>query len=251
MNSQTLIAIEKIRPNRYQPRSIFNDETLYDLAQSIKENGLIQPIVVRGNNDEGYEIIVGERRYRAMQMIGRIEVPCLVISADDDKSAALALIENIQREDLSVYEEAIAYRRILEGEAITQKELASRLGKSQSTIANKLRLLDLPEYVLNVLNRKEITERHARALLSAPEERVEAILDIVLKKKLNVKETENLIRQEMKPHKPKSKGFAGHIRIGINTVNKAVTMVKETGINVIKEEQETEDEVIITLRFPK
>lgn len=250
MNQHIEIPIEKIVPNQHQPRLIFDDDAIFELAQSIQENGLIQPIVVR-QNGEVYEIIAGERRYRAMMRIGMLKVPCIVNNMDDQKSAALALIENIQREDLNVYEEAKAYREILKTEKITQKELAKRLGKSQSSIANKIRLLELPKPVLDALNQREITERHARALLNVETAKVDEVLDTILDKKLNVKDTENLIKRQQKPEKPVTRGISQHIRIGINTVKRSIEMVEQTGIAVKHSIVENEDEVVITVRFPK
>ncbi|CAM2826765.1 nucleoid occlusion protein [Erysipelothrix tonsillarum] len=245
------IAIEKIKPNRNQPRLTFNDESLLELGQSISENGLLQPIVVREVNEtDEYEIIAGERRYRAMRMFGFTEVPCIISNIDDNKSATLALIENIQREDLSVLEEAKAYRDLLRIQKITQKELATKVGKSQSAIANKIRLLELPEPVLEALGERKITERHARALLSVEKEKTEEVLDEILNKKLNVKETETLIN---KPRKKKvvTRGISQHIKIGINTIKQSIGMIEKTGITVKHDMEETDDEVIITVRFPK
>ncbi|MEG0327428.1 MAG: nucleoid occlusion protein [Erysipelothrix sp.] len=243
------IPIEKIKPNRYQPRTVFDEENLLELAQSIQENGLIQPVVVREVEDY-YEIIAGERRYRAMMMSGYLEIPCILSDIDDEKSATVALIENIQREDLSVVEEAKAYRDILRIQGITQKELAKRVGKSQSGIANKIRLLELPEPVLSALGERKITERHARALIGLENEKTEELLDEILDKKLNVQQTETLVN---KPKKKKTmvRGISQHIKIGINTIKQSIGMIEKTGIQVNHSIEETEDEVVITIRFPK
>lgn len=245
------IAIEKIRVNPYQPRTHFDADNLYELAQSIKENGLIQPIVVRSLEQDQYEIIAGERRYRATMMIGQLEIPCIISNASDSASAHMALIENIQREDLSPVEEAYAYKEILKLEKMTQKQLAQKLGKSQSFIANKIRLLDLPENVLSSVAHNKITERHARALLSVDKEDIDDVLDRIIKDKLNVKQTETLVQKPKKPMKPLIKGFSAHIKIGINSIKQAVMMVENTGIKVKQEIEETEDEVVMTIRFPK
>lgn len=249
MIDQTELAIEKIKPNRYQPRTIFDEESLMELAQSIRENGLIQPIVVREVGDH-YEIIAGERRYRAMMMSGFLSVPVIISNINDEKSATVALIENIQRENLSVLEEAKAFRDILRIQGITQKQLATRLGKSQSAIANKIRLLDLPEPVLGALGERRITERHARALLGIEREKQERVLDEIINKKLNVKQTETLVNKPRK-HKPITRGISQSVKIGINTIKQSIGMIEKTGIPVQHEMKETEDEVVITVRFPK
>lgn len=243
------VAIELITPNRHQPRIQFNDESIMELALSIKENGLIQPIVVRPMGEK-YEIIAGERRFRAMMMTGFTEVPVIINSIDDEKSATLALIENIQREDLNTVDEAKAYREILRIQKLTQKELAKKLGKSQSSIANKIRLLELSQPVLEALSEKAITERHARAMLGLDEEKEALILEKILKDKLNVKQTETLVD---KPRKKAiiTKGISQHIKIGINTIKQSLDMITKTGINVKHDMQELEDEVVITIRFPK
>lgn len=244
-----MLPIEKIIPNPYQPRTTFNDEKILELAHSIKENGLIQPILVRQVEDN-YEIIAGERRYRAMMSIGYTEVPVLLSTANDSKSAALALIENIQREDLNVVEEAIALRELLKNQNMTQKQLALQIGKSQSSIANKIRLLDLPENVLGALASKTITERHARAMIGIDENQTDTILDKVIKQKLNVKQTETLV-DKPKKRKPVTKGYSQSIQIGVNTIKQAVTMVEKLGMTVDQTVSETDDEVIVTIKFKK
>ncbi len=249
-NKQINIPIEKIKPNEHQPREFFEEERLFELAQSIRENGLIQPIVVREKEDH-YEIIAGERRYRAMMMIGHMEIPALVIDVEDEKMASLALIENIQRENLSVVEEAKAYKNILQLQQITQKDLAEKMGKSQSSIANKLRLLELNPVVLDSLDKREITERHARALLSLNEEEQEKMLKTILKRGLNVRQTEELIKKPPKKKKVKTKGFSKHIKIGINTVKRSLDMIEKTGIAVNHEVKETDDDIVMIVRFPK
>lgn len=244
-----IIPIEKIVANPYQPRTTFNDEKILELAHSIKENGLIQPILVRQIGEQ-FEIIAGERRYRAMISIGYTDVPVVLSNANDSKSATLALIENIQREDLNVVEEAIALKEILKTQNLTQKELALQIGKSQSSIANKIRLLDLPENVLGALATKTITERHARAMVGIEKEQTDIILDKVIKQKLNVKQTETLV-DKPKKRKPVTKGYSQNIQIGINTIKQAVTMVEKLGMSIDQDIDETDDEVIVTIKFKK
>lgn len=244
------IAIEKIVPNRYQPRIVFDQESLFELAQSIRENGLIQPIVVRQTGDH-YEIIAGERRYRAMMMSGHVRVPCIVIDADEQKSAAMALVENVQRENLSVIEEAMAYRDILRIQKMTQQQLADRLGKSQSNIANKIRLLELPEPVLSALSERTITERHGRALLGVAPLEAERLLPVIIERQLNVSQTEALIHKPALTKKSTIKGLSKNLKIGINSIKQTTEMIRKTGIKFKQEINETDEEVIVTIRFPK
>jgi ParB family chromosome partitioning protein len=248
------IAIDQIKPNRYQPRTDFNPDSLFELAQSIRENGLIQPITVR-KNEHGYEIIAGERRYRAMILAGFTSVPCLVIEADETQTAEMALVENIQREDLSAIEEAKAYLWLMKENDWTQERMAEKIGKSQSSVANKIRLLGLPMSIQDAIISKRISERHARALLTAPQEIQLEVFDQILQKNLNVKQTELIVEQKTADlpvkRKVKTKGTTRHIKIALNTVYQAVEMIRKTGITVKKEEIETEEDVRIVLRFPK
>lgn len=244
-----IIPIEKLVPNRYQPRTHFNDERIMELALSIKENGLIQPIVVR-EVDDHFEIVAGERRYRAMMSIGYTDVPVVLSNVNDNKSATLALIENIQREDLNAVEEAIAIKELLKTQNITQKELALQLGKSQSAIANKIRLLELPENVLGALATKTITERHARAMIGIDQDKIDHVLDEVINKKLNVKQTETLI-DKPKKRKAVTKGYSQNIKIGINTIKEAISMIERLGMSVSQDQDETDEEVILTIKFKK
>ena len=248
------IAIDLIKPNRYQPRTDFNPDALFELAQSIRENGLIQPITVR-KSDQGYEIVAGERRYRAMILAGFTSVLCRVIEADEIQTAELALVENIQCEDLTAIEEARALVRLMDEYGWTQEKMAAKVGKSQSSIANKIRLLNLPSSIQDAVSSRNISERHARAILSAAPDLQEDIFNTVMHKGLNVKQTELLVEEKMidqaGKRKQKTKGAARHIRIAINTINQAVEMIKKTGISVKKEEIETEEDVKIILRFPK
>lgn len=244
-----IIPIEKLVPNRYQPRTHFNDERIMELALSIKENGLIQPIVVR-EVDDHFEIVAGERRYRAMMSIGYTDVPVVLSNVNDNKSATLALIENIQREDLNAVEEAIAIKELLKTQNITQKELALQLGKSQSAIANKIRLLELPENVLGALATKTITERHARAMIGIDQDKIDQVLDQVINKKLNVKQTETLI-DKPKKRKAVTKGYSQNIQIGINTIKEAISMIERLGMSVSQDQDETDEEVILTIKFKK
>ena len=156
------VPIGNIVPNKYQPRTVFDDEKIEELARTIHTHGVIQPIVIRQMDDEKYEIIAGERRFRAMTKLEWSEVPAIIRNLSDKETASIALIENLQREELTAIEEAVAYQKLLKLHELTQEALAQRLGKGQSTVANKLRLLKLPEEVQEAIMKKEISERHAR-----------------------------------------------------------------------------------------
>lgn len=191
------ISVDKIFPNTYQPRRFFNEEALGELSQSIKEHGIIQPITVR-KRGEKFELVAGERRWRAARMASLEVVPCNIIEITDTESAEIALLENLQREDLNFIEEAEAYYNLINDHKFTQDELAKRMGKKQSTIANKLRLLKLSPKVREICLDNKLTERHARALLSLPNEELQLnIVDKVIKNSLNVKATEELINKEL------------------------------------------------------
>ena len=193
------IDIHKIEANGHQPRTHFENEKIQELAVSIQQNGLLQPIVVRPYQGK-YQIVVGERRYRACLLAGIEEVPCLVQNYDEQQTATAAIVENIQRENLSAIEEALAYQQILDTQNITQEELAQKVGKKQSTIANKLRLLQLPMTVQEAVRRKDITERHARALLKLDTTaKQNNMLREIMDKGLNVEQTEEKIKKKDMP----------------------------------------------------
>ena len=250
------IPVSQIVPNRFQPRTVFNDEKIEELSRTIHTHGIIQPIVVRQYDDDQFEIIAGERRYRAVQKLGWETVPAIVKNLNDTETASVALIEYLQREELSPIEEAIAYGKLLELHDLTQEALAQRLGKGQSTVANKLRLLKLPEEIQSALLDKLITERHARALipLKNPEKQIQLLQEII-EKSLNVKQTEDRVvkMQEgtnQKP-KPKRKAFSKDMRIAVNTIRQSLSMVSDSGINLDSEEEEHEEFYQFTIRIPK
>lgn len=190
-------ALDKIEPAEIQPRKRFDPEALQDLATSIKESGLIQPLVVREKTDEPgrYELIAGERRLRASRLAGLTEVPVVVKDVSDAVAFALALIENIQRQDLNPVEEAMAYRRLIDEFEFTQAELAEQVGKSRSSIANSVRLLGLPQVVLDLLANGEITSGHARTLLTLSEEECIALAQRIVHEQLTVRDTEQLVKE--------------------------------------------------------
>ncbi|WOC32275.1 MULTISPECIES: ParB/RepB/Spo0J family partition protein [Caproicibacterium] len=243
-----------IRPNPSQPRRTFTAQDLRELADSIASNGLLQPLVVR-RVQSGYELIAGERRLRACKFIGMREVPVLITSCTDRESAIFALTENLQRADLNMFEEADGIRRLIEEWNITQEECATRLGRSQSAVANKLRLLKLPGRVRETILENRLTERHARALLrlSEPEQQAQ-VLETVLKKKLNVQQTDALISKlleaEPKQHQHRLPIFKD-VRIFGNTIQHAVTTLRSTGVPAETFHTETEEYLEWVVRIPK
>ncbi|TXK92071.1 nucleoid occlusion protein, partial [Parageobacillus sp. SY1] len=223
---------------------------------TIHTHGIIQPIVVRECEDGKFEIIAGERRWRAVQKLGWSEIPAIIKNLNDKETASVALIENLQREELTPIEEAMAYAKLLELHNLTQEALAQRLGKGQSTIANKLRLLKLPQEVQEALLHRTITERHARALIVLKDkEKQLKLLQEIIDKQLNVKQTEDRVLKMLeaanpKP-KPKRKAFSKDMRIAVNTIRQSLTMVANSGVAVDSEEEEFEDYYQITIRIPK
>ena len=198
MNEQVInISIDDIIPNRFQPREVFKDQALDELALSIKEHGVIQPIIVRPIVNNKYEIIAGERRYKASTIAGKTTIPAIVRNLDDKETSKQALLENIQRQDLTPIEEARTYQTILSLDNITQEELAKTMGKSQSAISNKLRLLTLPEEVQEALLNSEISERHARSLLTIQDvEKQKSLLNEIITKKIPVRILDEMIKKE-------------------------------------------------------
>lgn len=255
------IPIDKIIPNRYQPRTVFDDEKIEELARTIHTHGVIQPIVIRPMSDDSdkYEIIAGERRYRAMKSLQWTEVPAIVRQLNDRETASIALIENLQREELSAIEEALAYQQLLGLHSLTQEALAQRLGKGQSTVANKLRLLKLPQFVQDAILSREISERHARALIAIKDEQLQMQLIAATKEyDWNVRQLEEQIKKllypevpEVKKRKPTRKAISKDVRIALNTIKQSLTMVTKSGIDVKTEEEDTDDYYQITVKIPK
>ena len=186
--------LDDIIPNRFQPREVFNEEALNELAQSIKVHGVFQPIIVRKLGDK-YEIIAGERRYKASVIAGMTKIPAIIRNLDDKEASKIALLENLQRKDLTPIEEARTYQKILEIDSMTQEDLGKTMGKSQGAIANKMRLLSLPDEVQDALLNDKISERHARSLLNlnTPQEQI-AMLNKVISNRLTVRELDNEIK---------------------------------------------------------
>lgn len=263
------IPIDRIVPNRFQPRTVFDEEKIEELSRTIHTHGVIQPIVLRPSTEtEGmYEIIAGERRYRAMKKLQWEEVPAIVRMLNDKETASIALIENLQREELTAIEEALAYQQLLEIHSLTQEALAQRLGKGQSTVANKLRLLKLPKFVQDAILSREISERHARALIAIKDEQLQLQLIAAVKEyDWNVRQLEDQIQQILNPvaeeeHedeqlekpkvRPKRKAISKDVRIALNTIKQSLTMVTKSGINLKTEEEDNEEYYQITVRIPK
>ncbi|MBR0462242.1 MAG: ParB/RepB/Spo0J family partition protein [Erysipelotrichaceae bacterium] len=249
MSQVVKIKLDSIIPNKSQPRLDFYDETIEGLAESIKENGLLQPVSVRKQGDK-YELIAGERRYRACLLLGREYIEAIVYDKTDEESATLSLIENIQREGLNAVEQAMAMQRIMNTENITQVELAERLGYQQSTVANKLRLLKLPDYIKNALSRGTISERHARALLKVPKERLEEVFMTITNRDYTVAKTEEYIKSLLDKN-TRSKGVSNNVQIGVNTIRQAYDMCRKSGIDADFQLTEYSDNMKITIKIKK
>ncbi|TQR11515.1 nucleoid occlusion protein [Psychrobacillus soli] len=254
------IAIEKIVPNRYQPRTVFDEAKIEELARTIHTHGVIQPIVIRKMDDEKYEIIAGERRFRAMTKLQWTEVPAIIRNLSDKETASIALIENLQREELTAIEEAVAYQKLLKLHELTQEALAQRLGKGQSTVANKLRLLKLPEEVQESIMKKELSERHARALMQIKEKEMQLqLMNMTIENHWNVKQLEQKVeeilnppmKEDKKATKSKRKAVSKDVRIALNTIKQSLSMVTKSGINIKTEEEDMEEFYQITVRIPK
>ena len=252
------VNVASIHPNPYQPRATFDEESIAELAQSIQQVGLLQPLLVR-KVDDGYELVAGERRLRAVTSLGREKVACIVQQdIEDESSAMMALIENLQREDLHYLEEAQCYQKLLETYGLTQEELANRLGKSQSSIANKLRLLKLSDEVKAAMTEKRLSERHARALLKLTDDkqRLDAV-ERIAEKGLSVKETEQMVektlnkaydeKQDGAKPRPKLMRIVRDYRLFMNTINQAVNQLRESGMTVEVEQSDRADGVDIKI----
>ncbi|ERJ12551.1 nucleoid occlusion protein [Haloplasma contractile] len=250
------LKLDQVIPNNSQPRTIFDQEKITELSESIKEHGIIQPIIVRFK-DGLYEIVAGERRYRACKDLGFDMIPAIVKEYNDSEVASVAVIENIQREDLTAIEEARAYKLLMEKQNMKQEELATKLGKAQSTIANKIRLLNLPINVQEAVLGKEVSERHARALLSVKDHELQTtILQTIIDKDLTVKETEQLIKKKLNKDTEQKKAtivqkIPKDVRIAMNTLNHAVSMITRTGLEVETNQREDDTSYTLEIKIPK
>lgn len=251
------ISPDSISPNIYQPRKIFNEDTIEELAQSIKIYGIIQPLSVRKLGSDRYELVAGERRLRAAKKLGLHEVPAILIDITDKDSAAIALLENLQREDLNFIEEAEAYYNLIKDHDYTQEQLAEVIGKKQSTIANKIRILKLDSDIRNVLLENNLTERHARALLKLNHPDLQKkVLNQVINRGLNVKKTEELIEKELMKLTHKETAIDGKKKIkGIFQPRVYINTVKQVfdkyGIQANYKSKELDEYIEITVTIPK
>ncbi len=257
VNNVVEIPIDKISLNPYQPRKNFDSDKIAELAKSIKQYGVIQPITVRKNFIGGYELVSGERRLKASRLINCTHMPCIVIDVTENDSAVIALLENLQRADLSYWEEAEAMQHLICDHKYTQEEVAEKLGKSQSSVANRLRILKLPESVREIIREKNLTERHARALLKVHDEQTQLkILKQVCENEYNVSKTEELVLkaiEKVEEEKAKESGkMMGvvHLRMFINTINKAVDVVQKAGVMVQTTKKENKNFIEYLIKIP-
>ncbi len=252
------VKIEDVFVNPFQPRKEFNQESLWELSESIRDFGILQPLLVR-KGAYGYELIAGERRLRAAKMAGQTKVPVLVRQMSDVEMAEIALIENLQRENLHFFEEAEGLERLLREFCFTQEKLALRMGKKQSTIANKLRLLRLPVKVRQLIQKEKLSERHARALLAIEDESAQlSIVESVCREKLTVRQTEELVQQAKQPRQAGKDATRQNVirlvrdaRIFLNTLRHIVEEMKRSGLHVEVEEQEGQNHIVVTMKVPK
>ena len=238
-----------IRPNPAQPRKIFREEALTELADSIRQHGILQPLSVRrvGTN---YELIAGERRWRAAQQAGLTEIPCIVMTMDEKESGMAAMIENLQRQDLDFVEEANGIANLMEKWGMSQEQAARLLGKSQSAVANKLRLLKHSQPVLNALRTHGLTERHARALLKLPTEPEKmAAIAVIARMGLSVARTESYIASLLEGKTRKT----DRVDLGafLNNLNQTLQKIQLSGIPAVSERRETDRQIVLTITIPK
>lgn len=252
------VPLAKVIPNPYQPRKTFDEEGLQDLASSIAQYGVLQPLLVAPMEDgsENYLLIAGERRLRASKMAALTEIPVIISDYTQQQIAEIALIENLQREDLHYLEEAEGYALLMNEFHLTQDSMAARVGKKQSTIANKLRILRLPKDILAGLRQNNLTERHARVLLKLPTEAEQKqIMEMILKNNLSVRQTEDYVKKYLEAGEaeitPKKKRLVivNDVRIYLNSIKQIVSSIKDSGIPVAMEQDVEDGDVLVTLRI--
>lgn len=255
INKVVLIPLAQIHKSPSQPRRHFDSEALNELAQSIKSSGLLQPVTVRKLSENYYELIAGERRTMAYQKLGYDVIPAIVEDYSDEQSIVLTLIENLQRKDLNCFEEAAGIERLMQELGLNQQQISQKLGKAQSTVANKLRLLKYSTETQQKMLEADFTERHARALLKLPdEETVSAAISTVVKEHLNVEQTEQLVHSIVKkiPAKQGTRIFIiKDMRMFMNSIQKAVTTMNQAGIPVDTSKTENDNFVEVLIKIPK
>lgn len=249
------VPVGRIIPNPSQPRHSFDPESLLSLSQSIRHNGILQPLTVRVRDDGDYELVAGERRLRAAIMAGYTMVPCIPVMIDGTQSAVMGLLENLQREDLNFFDEAAGIATLIERCGLTQEEVAVKLGKGQSTVANKLRLLRIGRGQREKILALGLTERHARALLRLDDNQREEALRVIERQKLNVDETDRLVEEILFPKEgiKDQRHFTviKDVRIFFNTMNNAVDLMKRSGIEAVAQRQEFDEYIEYSVRIPK
>ncbi|GEA77324.1 nucleoid occlusion protein [Latilactobacillus sakei] len=282
VNQVVMVPVAAIVPNRFQPRKVFNADHIGELASTIEQHGLLQPIVLREYEDQKFEIIAGERRFRAIQTLKWAELPAIVQKMDDHETASMALIENLQREELTAVEEADAYQNLMKLNGFTQASLAEKMGKSQSFVANKLRLLKLSQPVQEAIMNHEISERHGRSLLKLDEFNQQMVLHQILAEQLTVKDTEALVASIINPEPaveeevadveeepatteestetpkkagkkkaPKKEMTTADTKVAVNTIKKSIELIEQSGIPVSAIEDDQKDVYRITIEIPK
>ena len=252
------LSTEDIVPNPVQPRKLFDDEGLEELSRSIKDYGILNPLSVRLRGSR-YELVAGERRLRAARLAGLREVPCILLDVNMEDASLIALVENLQRRDLDFIEEANGINQLIRMFGMSQEEAARRIGKSQSAVANKLRLLRLPPDVLEALRQNGLTERHGRALLRLPDgERQRAALLYIIDNGLTVAATDayiDALLQEPEPEAPKPGSrrtfVLKDVRVFLNSLSRSIDLMKQGGIDAGVQREETEDRLILTISIPK
>lgn len=259
------IPIDAIRPNPYQPRRVFAQDALEELCASIKQYGLLQPISVRKLGSDSFELIAGERRLRACRMAGMKFIDAIIFSTYEQDSAVIAMMENLQRENLHYMEEAEGYQNLIRDHGLSQDELARRLGKNQSTIANKIRILKLPMAVKRMLLQYSLTERHARALLRLHDEEMQMhVIQIIVQQNLNVKATEDLVErtisrmygiekeeeEQSRTRPSKISGFVRDTRLFVNSLRTVVQQMADAGLNPKLESRDKEEGMEIKIWIP-
>ena len=255
------IRVSDIARNPNQPRKYFDPEAIAQLAESIRQYGVLNPLTVRRSPSGGYELVAGERRLRAARVAGLNEVPCLVIAADNEDSSAIALVENLQRRDLDFFEEAYGFKRLIDQYGLTQEEAAHKVGKTQSAVANKLRLLRLSQKNMELIRSANLTERHARCLLrlDSDDERINAT-NYIIEHDLNVSRSEQYIEELLKERERETElpvqqerkvvRLIKDVRFFLNTLNRAVGVMVDSGIGATVQQQDSEDGLTLTIVIP-